>query len=542
MVIQANIPLRLRNVSAFSRSSRVSGSEVTSPSCSAQSSERSTANTLTETVPRVATAVCNSDPIALLELHEPELFQNKRILIVDDLPFALARAETIVSERFTESNGCFIETINDPEEAIKMIEKAKSDGNPFDVLVTDLYMQRLLETGTQGINGDELLRRLSNKDLFTPAVVFSGSWAGDIGQSLFSHMDNARSRRELYQVVNQVSDSLGGIPLVQVNKTGLNTKEDLLLSVCGVLLMGSRADRATIREYLEDYKPKALEDTPSREIVSKAVETHRLYKEFLLEVKEEFETQGLQNTYPYMLIAEVLDSKKEWSLNNIGDASSHNARVFFHNELPLMQWIYEHTVVPNAIRENISRDTIDKLEDFYRAMNYYAISTKNKDIRSFDFNSMVDDSVEHLLKHLPYPLHISNELDGTIKLSASPYVVQEIIMQPLTNAFKAVRDKSDGQVNMTIREIAKDETRLDLDGSRFIEVTVEDNGCGMDQNKVEEINEKRCKEGGSTFGTLGWGLTILQDFMSKVDGNYFVESELDKGTKFTIYFRIPDEA
>lgn len=505
-----------------------------------QSGEISTTGTLIPNVTNITSTLFNIDRISLLEINQPELFENKKILIVDDLSFALDRAQSIVKKRFRENNGCTVETVNDPEKAIEMIALAKAKGSPYDVLVTDLYMQRFLETGIQGINGDEFLRRLNTQGLFIPTVVFSGSWASDINQNLFSQLDQARSGQEIHSAVDRASNALNGIPLVQVDKTGVDTERNLFQSICGVILMGKRADVQAVHEFLAEYNPKALEDTPSREIISKAIEIHRLYKEFLIEVKKEFESQGLQTTYPYVLIGEVLGSKDEWSLSDLGEATSHRARVFFHNKLPVMQWIYEHTVVSNNIRERISRDTIDKLEDFYRAMNFYAVSTKTTDIASFNFNGMINDKINHLLRHLPYPLHITNELDGRVPVNASPYVIEEIIMQPLTNAFKAIRGQADGSVTMRIREVSKDNLKIDLAGERFIEVTIEDNGCGMTEDKVSAINEKRCREGESTFGTLGWGLPILQDFMGKVDGDYCVESTLGKGTKFTIYFKIPE--
>lgn len=481
-----------------------------------------------------ASSSLNLDPISCLEINEPDLFRDKKILIVDDLLFALERAKNILGKRFKEENGCSIETVNDPQKAIEMISSAKLAGKPYDVLVTDLYMQKTLDTGVSGINGDELLRRLANQDSFLPTVVFSGSWASDINQNLFEQLDTARSREAIHAVVNRISNSLDGIPLVQVNKTGDEVEKSLLYSISGVLLMGKRASNRAVHDFLVEYKPKTLENSVSREIISKALEIHRIYKEFLLEVKKELESSNLEESYPYNLIGQVLNQKEEWHLNSIGDASSHKSRVFFHNVVPSMQWIYEHSTFDSKVNKVISMQTLDKMEEFYRAMTFYAISTKKDVYNDFNFN----DSIKNLLKNVSHEIEVKNLISDGLRLPCSPYMAREIIMQPITNAFKAIRGKSDGAVKMNIKEISKADLPVQVEGEKFIEIVIEDNGCGMPPGKVSEINERKCKEGESTFGTLGWGLPILQDFMEKVGGAYQVESELGKGTKFTLYFKL----
>lgn len=106
------------------------------------------------------------------------------------------------------------------------------------------------------------------------------------------------------------------------------------------------------------------------------------------------------------------------------------------------------------------------------------------------------------------------------------------------NFKKAIRGKSDGLVKVFAREITDNDLALKIDGKRFIEIVIEDNGCGMPPEKVNEINERRCKENGSTFGTLGWGLPILQDFMAQAGGVYQAESTIGQGTKFKLYFKL----
>ena len=75
---------------------------------------------------------------------------------------------------------------------------------------------------------------------------------------------------------------------------------------------------------------------------------------------------------------------------------------------------------------------------------------------------------------------------------------------------------------------------------KFVEITVEDNGVGISQENI--IKLFRIDLYYSTEGTLnesgtGLGLLLCKEIVDKYNGTIWVESELDKGSKFT--FTIP---
>jgi signal transduction histidine kinase len=73
-----------------------------------------------------------------------------------------------------------------------------------------------------------------------------------------------------------------------------------------------------------------------------------------------------------------------------------------------------------------------------------------------------------------------------------------------------------------------------------IEITVADNGVGIAPNKQTEIFEidKRTNTSGTENeeGT-GLGLIICKDFLARNGGQIWVESSMEKGSKFT--FSLP---
>ena len=70
--------------------------------------------------------------------------------------------------------------------------------------------------------------------------------------------------------------------------------------------------------------------------------------------------------------------------------------------------------------------------------------------------------------------------------------------------------------------------------------TVFDTGCGVPKESLPKIFDKffQTKESASqSFGGTGLGLSITKDLIQLMNGNIQVESELNKGTSFTVTFK-----
>ena len=76
--------------------------------------------------------------------------------------------------------------------------------------------------------------------------------------------------------------------------------------------------------------------------------------------------------------------------------------------------------------------------------------------------------------------------------------------------------------------------------SDLVKVTVEDNGVGIEtdnQKKLFRIGEQLRMDGTANEQGTGLGLILCKDFVEKNNGTISVESQLNKGSKFT--FTIP---
>jgi two-component system NtrC family sensor kinase len=99
--------------------------------------------------------------------------------------------------------------------------------------------------------------------------------------------------------------------------------------------------------------------------------------------------------------------------------------------------------------------------------------------------------------------------------------LQEIFLNLINNAFAAISDG--GNLDMKVKKEDKDK----------VSVTVADDGCGIPEPDLKRVFEPffstKTKKGGT-----GLGLSLTQNFVREIGGTMNVESEVGKGTTFTI--------
>jgi len=151
---------------------------------------------------------------------------------------------------------------------------------------------------------------------------------------------------------------------------------------------------------------------------------------------------------------------------------------------------------------------------------------------------IVKDSLNLIRASLPTTIEIIENISpesGTIW--ADPTQIHQIMINLCTNALHAMEEET-GTLKVTLarRELNAE----DVSGhpkvlpGPFIELSVSDTGCGMDQQTQRRIFEPffTTKETGK--GT-GLGLSVVLGVVQDYEGMITVDSELGKGTTFHVY-------
>lgn len=126
------------------------------------------------------------------------------------------------------------------------------------------------------------------------------------------------------------------------------------------------------------------------------------------------------------------------------------------------------------------------------------------------------------LKGLGFKSNISKDLDKDIMINYSS--ILKILNNLLSNSLKFTKD---GFVSISINQVKNNK----------IEIMIEDTGIGINKEKQDHLFQP-FEQGEhyltKEYGGTGLGLTIVKNLVDLLEGNITVETEIEKGTKFSI--------
>jgi signal transduction histidine kinase len=151
----------------------------------------------------------------------------------------------------------------------------------------------------------------------------------------------------------------------------------------------------------------------------------------------------------------------------------------------------------------------------------------------------VQSTIENVLSLLQQTIPASVILDFSIKDNTTIFGNRTLIHQVLVNLINNAVDAMDGEGNINIQVDIVDSNNPYLaqfpamKGKKYCKIEVSDTGHGMEKSTMERIFEPfyTTKEVGK--GT-GLGLSIVHSIIKDHNGEIMVNSELGKGTTFTI--------
>jgi two-component system NtrC family sensor kinase len=140
-----------------------------------------------------------------------------------------------------------------------------------------------------------------------------------------------------------------------------------------------------------------------------------------------------------------------------------------------------------------------------------------------DINAMLDSALNIMYNNYKGRIEISKEYDDLPKITCRIDKLEQVIINLINNACQAIEDT--GDIRVTTHAL----------GDK-IEITVADSGCGMTDDVRKHVFDEFFTTKPGKSGT-GLGLAISMDIVKKHDGEFLVESEVGKGSKFIM--RLP---
>ncbi len=132
-------------------------------------------------------------------------------------------------------------------------------------------------------------------------------------------------------------------------------------------------------------------------------------------------------------------------------------------------------------------------------------------------------------------LRVNNEFGSAVILKGDPVRLRQILWNLLSNAIKFT---TSGSVVLAIKN-ARDAGKHLTDARNYsLMFRVSDTGTGISAERVNSIFDAFTQEDSTItrkFGGTGLGLSIVKQLTEMMGGSIEVESELNKGTAFTVY-------
>jgi signal transduction histidine kinase/ActR/RegA family two-component response regulator len=163
------------------------------------------------------------------------------------------------------------------------------------------------------------------------------------------------------------------------------------------------------------------------------------------------------------------------------------------------------------------------------------------DGRPFRLTELIEETVDVLsIKAREKRIQLIHHIDPRLpaRFSGDQVRIRQILMNLIGNAIKFT---TEGKIEISAQQQGPG---YDRDGSQYMDIalSVRDTGIGIAPDKLEQIFESFTQADNSTtrkYGGTGLGLTISRSLAELMNGSLVVESEVGKGSLFTV--RLPLE-
>ncbi len=279
------------------------------------------------------------------------------------------------------------------------------------------------------------------------------------------------------------------------------------------LLLHKKREFDEEREILESISSQFANAIVRSELYEKNIQTVKELKSALQELKE---TQ-----------VQLINSEKMASLGQLVAGVAHEINT------PVASIKSNNAIIRKIIQKLDKTDITDTLEEInnldaeaINRINNIVVSLKKfvrldeADLQEADINSEIDLTLDLIRHETKNRIKIVKNYGNLPAVKCYPNMLNQVFTNILINACQAI----EGEGTIDITTFAQDNE---------IKIKIKDDGIGIPQDKLDKIFTAGFTTKGVGVGT-GLGLAICAKIIEKHGGEITVNSEVDKGTCFTI--------
>ncbi|HKP55415.1 MAG TPA: PAS domain-containing protein [Polyangiales bacterium] len=166
-------------------------------------------------------------------------------------------------------------------------------------------------------------------------------------------------------------------------------------------------------------------------------------------------------------------------------------------------------------------------------------------LAAVNLGTVLDDALKLLRVTLPARIELATRVPAELPpVAADASQLHQIVVNLMTNAAQAIGEAR-GSISLALETFQIDDIGPhavgDLPGGRYVMLSVQDTGCGMESATVERIFDPFYTTKLPGQGT-GLGLSVAHSIMRNHAGAITVESTAGRGSVFRLYFPVLQRA
>jgi chemotaxis family two-component system sensor kinase Cph1 len=161
-----------------------------------------------------------------------------------------------------------------------------------------------------------------------------------------------------------------------------------------------------------------------------------------------------------------------------------------------------------------------------------------------DMNTVLDKVLVELAENIEEKNAVITFADLPV-LSIIPFQVHQLFINLISNALKFSKDNVAPVINIEVETVRNEQIPVDKlpATSEFYEICFRDNGIGFEkeyENRIFDVFQRLHPT--HKYPGTGIGLAICKKIMENHSGYITADSELDKGSRFRLFFPKGDPA
>jgi PAS domain S-box-containing protein len=224
-----------------------------------------------------------------------------------------------------------------------------------------------------------------------------------------------------------------------------------------------------------------------------------------------------------------ITEKQNQKLINFTHIVSHDIRSHTSN-LSMLLDLFSDTNNPEDQEQyyQMLKESTNKLSDtiYYLNETVAVQSGSNVDNKSINLKQEIEKSIQGVNAFIKTnEAKIKITIEDNININVTPSYFESIMFNLLTNAIKYKSKNRSAEINIKAQK-TDDEIKL----------TIQDNGIGIDlvRNKDKIFGMYKTFHGNPD--AVGLGLFMVKNHIESMGGRIEIESQVDKGTTFNLYF------